>query len=155
MSLALPDSSVPSLLKPIEGPVWLRTGKLFTGADARVVNDGHLVYDRAGVLYAGSQPPPAEVLRAGCVRPDVDLPDHAVMPGLTDAHTHLFLEGGELDPVKRAEYLKLPPEAYQERAQSRLRRLVALGVTAVREAGDKVGVGTALQARWRSSQRGV
>lgn len=155
MSSAFPAPSVLSALKPTEGSVWLRTGKLFTGTDAQVVRDGHVVYDRSGILYAGARPPPVEVLRSGCVQPDVFLPDHGVMPGLTDAHTHLFLEGGELDPVKRAEYLKLPSEAYHERAQPRLRRLVALGVTAVREAGDKVGVGTALQARWRSSQRGV
>ncbi len=41
--------------------------------------------------------------------PDRDLPDYTLLPGLTDAHTHLFLEGGELDPDKRAAYLKQTP----------------------------------------------
>jgi imidazolonepropionase-like amidohydrolase len=67
-----------------------------------------------------------------------------LLPGLIDAHAHFFLEGGELDLDKRAAYLKQSPEELLRLARARLEKLVRLGVTAVRDAGDKHGVGLAL-----------
>lgn len=142
-------------LKPASTPVWLRVGRLFTGCDATVLRDAHLLYDRSQILHAGAAAPPAELLGTGQTGPGLLLPDHTVLPGLIDAHTHLFLEGGEEDPARRAAYLKLPETEIIPRAADRLARLVAIGVTAVREAGDKIGAGLALQARWLSSARGT
>jgi imidazolonepropionase-like amidohydrolase len=135
-------------------PVWLRVGRLFDGRSHAVQYDAHLVYTADRILHVGGLPPPG-VVRAGQTEPDLVLPEHTVLPGLIDAHTHLFLEGGEKNPTKRAEYLTLPPDELLRRAEARLERLVRIGVTAVREAGDKIDVGSRLQRRWRSAQRGV
>lgn len=152
--MSAPDNFA-SLLAPRSGTVWLRVGRLFTGRDPSSLRDAHLVYDSARIIHAAAAAPAAHLVRPGQIQPDLDLPEFTALPGLTDAHTHLFLEGGEENPSDRAEYLKLSPTELHVRASSRLARLVALGVIAVREAGDKVGVGLALQARWRSTTRGV
>src|SRR5690606_4611440 len=75
---------------------------------------------------------------------DVSAPDCTLLPALIDAHAHLFLEGGELDFAKRADYLKLSPEELLVRARRRLLPLAQLGISTVRDAGDKDGVGLAL-----------
>ncbi|MDI1336893.1 MAG: amidohydrolase family protein [Lacunisphaera sp.] len=145
----------PALTPRAGEPVWLRVGRLFTGRDTTVLRDAHLVYDGARIRHAGGVSPAAAILRPGQIEPDLVLPEFTALPGLTDAHTHLFLEGGELEPAKRAVYLQLPADELQNRAAARLARLVALGVTAVREAGDRHGVGLGLQARYRSRAPGL
>ena len=156
------DPSVPAVpadlasrLAPHSGAVWLRVGRLFTGRETATLSDAHLVYDGTRILHAGTATPAASLLRPGQTAPDLHLPAHTALPGLIDAHTHLFLEGGEENPAARSNYLKLPEAEFHLRATARLARLVALGVIAVREAGDKAGVGLALQARWRSAARGI
>ncbi len=72
-----------------------------------------------------------------------DLPDdHAkfIMPGLVEAHCHLFLDGGELDLKKRSEYLKAPFEEMIEVAHKSVAANMAAGITLIRDAGDKYGV---------------
>lgn len=142
-------------LNPRAGPIWLRVGRVFTGSGTSVLHDAHLVYDGARILHVGVRAPAAAVLRPQQTAPDLELPAYTAMPGLIDAHTHLFLEGGEENSAARADYLKLPEAELHSRAAARLARLLAIGVIAVREAGDKAGVGLALQARWRSAARGV
>jgi imidazolonepropionase-like amidohydrolase len=137
------------------GPVWLRVGRLFPGDDTRVLDDAHLVVDSQSIRHAGTEAPPAELLRPGQTSPDHELPGLTALPGLTDAHTHLFLEGGETNIEARSAYLKSPAEEQLASATSRLERLVRLGVTAVREAGDKSNIGLDLQARYRSDARGI
>ncbi|MFO1450042.1 MAG: amidohydrolase family protein [Opitutaceae bacterium] len=141
-------------LSPDTGPVWLHVGMLFCGRDASVWRDGHVVYDRTKILHAGTTPPRPELLKPGQTQPDAWLPDHTLLPGLIDSHTHLFLEGGEMDPQKRAHHLNRPASELLPLAEARLSRLVSLGIAAVREAGDKAQIGLSLQARWRSSRRG-
>lgn len=63
-----------------------------------------------------------------------------LMPGLVDAHVHLFLEGGQTDPKRRAEHLKQPLEALVETARASARQAFACGVTLVRDAGDRHGI---------------
>ena len=146
-----PDSAI---LSARHGPVWLQIGTLLDGLGAPVRN-GHLVYEAGGILYAGAATPPAALLRAGQAAPDAVLPGHTVLPGLIEAHAHLFLEGGEEKPERRAEYLKQTDAELTARAVPRLRRLLALGVIAVRDAGDKNGTGLALQARYRAAEAGT
>lgn len=158
MSAPSPDSFPSALaasLTPQSGAVWLRVGRLFTGRDTATLLDAHLVYDGTRILHTGTAAPAAGLLRPGQTAPDLHLPAHTALPGLIDAHTHLFLEGGEENPAARSACLKLPEAELHARATARLARLVALGVIAVREAGDKAGVGLALQARWRSAARGI
>ncbi|MCC6414674.1 MAG: hypothetical protein IT582_02035, partial [Opitutaceae bacterium] len=144
----------PGLLQAGTNPIWLQIGALLDG-NGDIVRDAHLVYDRDRILHADAAQPPTAVVRAGQTRPDAVLPGHTVLPGLIEAHAHLFLEGGEENPNLRADYLKLGDAELLTRAEARLERLLAIGVIAVRDAGDRNGVGLALQARYRSAARGL
>lgn len=134
-------------------PVWLTVGTLFDGE--RVQRESHLVFDRSEILHVGDAWPAAMQAKLGRAEPDLRLPQHVLLPGLIDAHTHLFLEGGEEDPGRRAAYLKNTDEALLRSAEERLPRMRRAGVLAVRDAGDRNGVGLALQARYRSQRRGA
>ncbi len=133
-------------------PVWLRVGTLLDGASTAPARDAHVVYDAGAIRFVGraGQTPPPGVVRAGQTAPDLHAPDATLLPGLTDAHAHLFLEGGELDFDRRAAYLKQSPEQLLALALPRLEKLVRLGVTGVRDAGDKDGVGLALSRRYKA-----
>lgn len=127
-------------------PVWLRVGMLIDGTGAAVARDAHVVYDNRRVRFVGrdgTEPPP-DVLRAGRRGPDLHAPEAALLPGLIEAHAHLFLEGGELDPERRSVAQKRPAAELLPAALPRLGRLVRLGIAGVRDAGDRDGVGLAL-----------
>lgn len=141
-----------NILTPASGPVWLQIGTLLDG-NGDIMRDAHLVYDGTRILHAGVAHPPAAVVRKGQTQPDAVLPRHTALPGLIEAHAHLFLEGGEENPTKRAEYLLQDDATLLARAEERLARLLAIGVIAVRDAGDNNGVGLALQARYRRTDR--
>ncbi|MGH8020972.1 MAG: amidohydrolase family protein, partial [Opitutaceae bacterium] len=136
-------------------PVWLRVGALFTGDDSGILRDAHFVYDATRILHSGTQVPPRHLLGDGQTEPDAHWPNHTLLPGLIEAHAHLFLEGGQENPERRAAYLKLSDAELAARAEDRLSRLLRIGITAVRDAGDRNGVGLALQRRYRSSDRGA
>jgi imidazolonepropionase-like amidohydrolase len=135
--------------------VWLRVGTLLDGVSTKPLADAHVVYNRKGILHVGAAEslPPSDVVNPGQREPDLDLPDYTLLPGLIEAHAHFFLEGGELNLEKRAAYLKQTPEALLQCAHSRLEKLVRLGVIAVRDAGDKDGVGLALSKLYMSGSR--
>jgi imidazolonepropionase-like amidohydrolase len=124
--------------------VWLRVGTLVDGVSTRPLRNAHVVYDRDQILYAGENSPPRDLVNSDQQAPDSDLAGFALLPGLIDAHTHLFLEGAELDLDKRSAYLNQSPEELLRHARARLDKIVRLGVIAVRDAGDKQGVGLAL-----------
>jgi imidazolonepropionase-like amidohydrolase len=133
-------------------PVWLHVGTLLDGTSTVPARDAHVVYDREGIRFVGraGQKPPRELIRAGQTAPDVTAPDATLLPGLIEAHAHLFLEGGELDLERRAAYLKQGSAELLAAAMPRLEKLVRLGVTAVRDAGDRDGVGLALSKRYKA-----
>lgn len=135
-----------------EDPVWLHVGTLLDGTGTAPASDAHVVYDAAGIRFVGrgGRTPPASLIRSGQTTPDVVAPDATLLPGLIDSHTHLFLEGGELDLDKRAAYLKQSPAELLTAAMPRLEKLVRLGLAGVRDAGDKDGVGLALSRRYKT-----
>ena len=133
--------------------IWMRVGTLIDGVSAAPQHNANVVYDGKSILFAGEDLPPRDLLSAGQKGPDHDLPQFTLLPGLTDAHTHFFLEGGELDPDKRSEYLKQTPAQLLDHARERLEKLVRLGVMAARDAGDKDGVGLALSQLSKSANR--
>lgn len=145
---------VPSATR--DHPVWLHVGTLLDGTSTAPVSDAHVVYDATGIRFVGrnGQTPPRELIRPGQTAPDATAPDATLLPGLIEAHAHLFLEGGELDTGKRTAYLKKTSAELLEAAIPRLEKLVRLGVIAVRDAGDKDGVGLAL-SRIYKRQRGL
>jgi imidazolonepropionase-like amidohydrolase len=134
-----------------ERRVWLSVGTLLDGVSNEPLCNAHVVYDKSQILYAGGDSPPADVLNPEQRTPDMDLPDFTLLPGLIDAHAHFFLEGGELDSERRAAYLKQKPEELLRLTQPRLEKLVRLGVVAVRDAGDRDGVGLAMSKLYKSA----
>lgn len=135
--------------------IWLHVGTLLDGASTVPLRDAHVVYNGAAIQFVGigGETPPRELLRPDQTKPDVDAPDCTVLPGLIEAHAHLFLEGGELDLEKRSAYLKQSSAELLAAAQTRLEKLVRLGVVGVRDAGDKDGVGLALSKLYTSDAR--
>ncbi len=138
------DTLVPIPRATGERCIWLRVGTLLDGGNTQPVRNAHVVYNSEGILFAGPELPPRDLLDDGQKEPDCDLPDFTLLPGLIDAHVHFFLEGGELDAETRTAHLKQTPERLLVLAEQRLEKLVRLGVTACRDAGDKDGVGLAL-----------
>jgi len=133
--------------------VWLRIGTLLDGVSVQPLRNAHLVYDKNQILFVGENSPPASLPDAGQRTPDLELPDYTLLPGLIEAHAHFFLEGGELDPEKRSAYLRKTPEELLRLARPRLETMIRLGIIAVRDAGDKDGVGLALSKLYTSEQR--
>src|ERR1700728_330857 len=127
--------------KTDERRVWLRVGTLLDGVSTAPLHNAHIVYDKKSILFAGEGLPPRDLLNSDQKQPDHDLPQYTLLPGLTDAHTHFFLEGGELDPNKRSAYLKQTPDELLDHAKQRLEKLVRLRLMAARGAGDKDGGG--------------
>ena len=69
-----------------------------------------------------------------------------VMPGLVEAHAHLFLDGGELDFDKRNAYLNAPKDEMLRVARENIGRNAAAGVTLLRDAA------TATESMTRSAR---
>ena len=69
-----------------------------------------------------------------------------VMPGLVEAHAHIFLDGGELDTAARSRYLDAPFETMVAMARRNLAEALNHGVTLIRDAGDRYGVNHAARA---------
>lgn len=72
-----------------------------------------------------------------------------VMPGLVEAHAHLFLEGGELGFKARSAHLKADRTTHLATARRNLERSVRHGITHVRDAGDKHGINHAIRGENR------
>jgi imidazolonepropionase-like amidohydrolase len=136
-----------------ERRIWLRVGTLLDGVSTQPLRNAHVVYGKNHILFVGEDSPPADLLSSGQREPDVNLPDYTLLPGLIESHAHFFLEGGELDAEKRAAYLKQTPDDLLSHARRRLEKLVRLGVVAVRDAGDKDGVGLALSKLYAGTDR--
>jgi imidazolonepropionase-like amidohydrolase len=138
-----------------ERPVWLKVGTVLDGTSRSPLKDVNVVYSGSDIRFVGAagKTPPRELLRAGQVQPDVDAPEFTMLPGLIEAHAHLFLEGGELDLEKRASYIRQTPDGLLALARERLARLVRLGISGVRDAGDRDGVGLALSRLCKSAGR--
>ena len=69
-----------------------------------------------------------------------------LMPGLVDAHVHLFLDGATVDAKLRSEHLKQPLDNLTEAARASARQALACGVTLVRDAGDRHGINNRIRA---------
>ena len=134
--------------------VWLRVGTLIDGENKQPLRNAHIVYDSASIVHVADEknPPPSNLISPGQSQPDLDLPEFTLLPGLVEAHAHLFLEGRELTPEKRAASLKQPHAKLLETAGGRLERLILLGIVGVRDAGDKMGVGLSLSRLYSSAE---
>ena len=79
-------------------------------------------------------------------RAQADLEAPFVMPGLVEAHAHLFLDGGELDVDKRNVFLAAASRSeMMQVARENIARCEQAGVTLVRDAGDRYGINDAIR----------
>lgn len=133
--------------------VWLQVGELFDG-EQRVKN-AHVVYDNKGIHYAGPEAPGQSLWLAGDPPQMLALPEYTLMPGLIEAHSHLFLQGGSIDAAERKNYQQQSAEALLAHAVKRMKKMTCLGITAIRDAGDKDGVGLGLQQQFGHGEAGM
>jgi imidazolonepropionase-like amidohydrolase len=84
-------------------------------------------------------------------RADIEAP--FVMPGLVDAHAHLFLDGGELNLERRNAYLNASTTDMMEVARANVVRSQRAGITLVRDAGDRYGINHEIRAELRRGER--
>ena len=68
-----------------------------------------------------------------------------LMPGLVDAHVHLFLDGATTDSRQRSEHLKQPLETLTEAGRRAAAQALIHGVTTVRDGGDRHGINNRLR----------
>lgn len=68
-----------------------------------------------------------------------------VMPGLVEAHAHLFLDGGMLNFKNRSAHLKADPDKMMEAARRNVADSLAAGITLIRDAGDRFGINHAIR----------
>ncbi|MCK2088686.1 amidohydrolase family protein [Thauera aromatica] len=93
------------------------------------IEEGRIADIAAGDFGATLATQGMEVVRGGFL-----------MPGLVDAHVHLFLDGAPTDGAQRAAHLKKPVEDLVDAARASARQALACGVTLVRDAGDRHGI---------------
>ena len=74
-----------------------------------------------------------------------------LMPGLVEAHCHLFLDGGELDFKVRSEYLKAPTNEMMNVARKNVQESLARGITLIRDAGDKFNINHSIKEEIRNN----
>jgi imidazolonepropionase-like amidohydrolase len=78
-----------------------------------------------------------------------------LIPGLVDAHVHLFLDGGPTDGPTRSAHMKKSVEELTEAARASARQSLAHGVTLVRDAGDKHGINHIVRDEARAFNSGL
>jgi imidazolonepropionase-like amidohydrolase len=129
-------------------PVWLRIGRLIDGLADRPILNANVVFDAKQIRFVGTEEktPSRHDLMEGQNAPDVILTDSTLLPCLIEAHAHSFLEGAPIGSQEREQYLKNPPEWMLSRSQARWPKIMQCGIGAMRDAGDKHGIGLSLAA---------
>ncbi|MBT2545571.1 amidohydrolase family protein [Streptomyces sp. ISL-44] len=113
---------------------------MVTGSGGRETADGAVFVDKGVIAAAG--PRAAVESQAGPAVPRLAFPEGTLLPGLIDTHVHLALDAGP-DPVKTLQDAT-DTELYPGMAE-RARRLLATGVTTVRDLGDRGGLAVRLR----------
>lgn len=75
-----------------------------------------------------------------------------VMPGLVEAHCHLFLNGAELDVEVRKAYLSASRDDMLEVGRRSVAENLDAGITLIRDAGDLHGINTELKTELSDGQ---
>jgi imidazolonepropionase-like amidohydrolase len=73
-----------------------------------------------------------------------------VMPGLVEAHAHIFLDGAELNADVRSAYLGADFPTMMAAARANLAKCTRAGITLVRDAGDRYGINRAIRQELRN-----
>ena len=80
-----------------------------------------------------------------------DLNAAFLMPGLTEAHAHLFLDGSLTETGARTAQAQASPSRMLATGRRNLDKSVCAGITLLREAGDRYGINHALRAELRNT----
>jgi imidazolonepropionase-like amidohydrolase len=105
-----------------------------------VVKDGRIVKICDGLQFLAQMERGLSVFRGGFL-----------MPGLVDAHVHLFLDGAPTDGPTRSAHLKQPLQDLTEAARRSARQALECGVTLVRDAGDRHGINNCIREEARTA----
>ena len=142
------------LLKNNDGiATWVQVGSLFDGTSKKILKNAHILFDKNEILYVGKEgdlPPQSLNSYSGIKK--IDLRDYTVLPGLIDAHAHIFLEGAEINLDKRKNLITQSKEKLFTLALERIQKLIPTGITGFRDAGDKDEVGLQLTALYKSKK---
>ncbi|MFI6516361.1 amidohydrolase family protein [Spirillospora sp. NPDC050679] len=117
------------------GELLVSAGRVLPGPAGAVVEDGAVLVRDGRIAWTG---PRAEAPRA----PDVEHPDGTLLPGLIDVHVHLAFDAG---PELELGLAAASDEELYERMAGNARRLLAAGVTTVRDLGDRGGLAVRLR----------
>jgi imidazolonepropionase-like amidohydrolase len=77
------------------------------------------------------------------------------MPGLCDAHVHLFLDGSRLDPAERNAQLRSGLPVMLSVARANIDNSLRAGVTFLRDAGDAFGINHAMRRDLGARRNGL
>jgi imidazolonepropionase-like amidohydrolase len=147
-----PDSDLAKLeqlaLLSRSRPVWLRVGQLIDGVSDRPIQDADIVFEADQIRFVGSdeKTPARQDVSEGQETPDAVLPSCTLLPCLIEAHAHAFLDGAPIASQERELYLKKSPRWMLTRARARWPKIMQCGIGAIRDAGDRHGVGLSLSA---------
>ena len=78
-----------------------------------------------------------------------------LLPGLVDAHVHLFLDGAPTNGQVRAEHLKQPVAGLTDAARRSGKQTLGCGVTLVRDAGDRHGINHVIRTEAMNPANGL
>lgn len=81
-----------------------------------------------------------------------DIETAFLMPGLVEAHAHIFLNGAETDFDRRREYLNADFETMMTVARTNVALSRDAGITLIRDAGDRYGINDAIRAEMKADQ---
>ena len=108
-----------------------RAHRLFDGRNPKVFRDWVVEVEDGSILDVGPCSRAASGPDAGAV---VDLGDVTLLPGLIDAHQHLVFDASD-DPV--AHLQAQDDAAVLQWMQSAAQRALAVGITTIRDLGDR------------------
>jgi imidazolonepropionase-like amidohydrolase len=107
-------------------------GTLVDGVSDEPISDGRVLVEDGRVVDAG----PAEAVDAPDDAEHIDHSDATVIPGLIDAHLHLFGSRS----MQEIDRIRLTSELGTARATADLRELLGAGFTSVRDVGSETGL---------------
>lgn len=82
---------------------------------------------------------------------EADIAGAFLMPGLVDAHAHVFLDGSLTDVGARNARMQASTSGMLATARSNLIKATRSGITLVRDAGDRYGINHALREELRNA----
>lgn len=145
------NSNIDILKNSNNAVLWIQVGTLFDGTSKEVSNNAHIVFDNNEILFVGAEgelPPESLIVDNQLIK--IDLSAYTMLPGLIDAHAHIFLEGAERNFEKRKTFISQSKEGLLTAALERIQKIIPTGVTGFRDAGDKDNVGLQMAALYKT-----